>query len=241
MSRAALLAAAAAAAALVATAAAPARFASPLQPWRNADRTVALLRPVLARPQTTAPALGALMTPGWRLVWDGIPSAGAGEVVIRLQLPAAPVPPETGATEILQVGTSRYPDIVPRCLHDGITAKHVQRLPDRTLGGTRFLAWHDTDAGANQTIAATDYRAIVGGTCYAVERFRYATNATNATNAAPLPQPGTRFPQAAALLDAALASLRVGPAARTLPRPATFHLPPRRRRPVGKPEPPTNT
>ena len=37
MSRAALLAAAAAAAALVATAAAPARFASPLQPWRNAE------------------------------------------------------------------------------------------------------------------------------------------------------------------------------------------------------------
>ncbi len=188
--------------------AAPTRPAASLQPWRNADRTLALLRPLLATPQTTAPALGALMTPGWRLVWDGIPSAGAGEVVIRLQLPAAPVPPETSATEILQIGTSRDPDIVPRCLRDGLSTRNVQRLPDRTLAGTRFLAWHNSDAGANQTIAATDLRAIVGGTCYAVERFRYATAA------APPPAPGPRFAPAASLLDASLASLRVGPAAR---------------------------
>lgn len=208
-----------AAVAVLAIAAAPARYAAPLQPWRNADRTVALLRPLLAPPRTDAPALGALMTPGWRLVWDGIPSAGNGQVVIRLQLPAAPVPPETSATEILQVGTSQDPDIVPRCLHDGITAKNVQRLPDRTFAGTRFLAWHNADAGMSQAITATDLRAIVGGTCYAVERFR------TATTAAPAPAPGTAFPPAAALLDAALASLRVGPAARTLPRPPPLRLP----------------
>lgn len=210
----------AAAAALTTAAAAPQRFAAPLQPWRNADRTVALLRPLLARPQTDATALDALMTPGWRLVWDGIPTAGAGHVVIRLQLAASPVPPETRAFEVLQVGTSRDPDIVPRCLHDGITARSVKRLPDRILAGTRFLAWHNADAGMNQTIAATDLRAIVDGTCYAVERFRIADSAS------PAPVPGTRFPQAARLLDAALASLRVGPAARTLPRPPALRLPP---------------
>ena len=170
--------------------AAPLRLAAPVLLAGAPTRSVSSLRSALAqaRPHGRSPPPVPVAPrpahpprraddPGWRLVWNGSPSAGRGQAVVRLRLATASVPPETDATEILPIGTSRDPDIVPGCLQGGVTAKHSLRLPDRMRGGVRFLAGHNAGAGRNQTIAATDLRAIVDGTYTVVERSRMATSA----------------------------------------------------------------
>lgn len=72
----------------------------------------------------------------------------------------------------------------------------------------------------SQAIAATDLRAVVAGTCYAVERFSYTERASDGDSSISLPQA-----RGAAALDTALGSLRIGrTASAALPR-LTLHLP----------------
>jgi hypothetical protein len=190
-------------------------FTAPVQPWVSADGQVRLGRPAVARIGTADRPLVALMAPGWRLIWDGSRPT-PGELVVRLTLPVVPADGQGTATEVLQVGRSRVPADLRSCLTAGLSG--ARRLPPRTIGGVRFAAWRNGDAGMSQQIAATDLRAAVNGACYAVERFSYAERARDADPAVTLAQA-----RGAAMLDAALVSLRLGgatpPAAPSLPRP----------------------
>ncbi|MBE7212972.1 MAG: hypothetical protein INR65_18310 [Gluconacetobacter diazotrophicus] len=189
-----------------------ARFAAPVQPWRSPDGHVALLRPAIAAPTTSDAPLGALMGRGWRLSWDGRPT-GPGRVLVRLALPTVPA-----GTELLQVGASDDPATVRACL-SSLTGTPV---PARDIAGVRYAVRTNADSGMNQTIAATDLRAVVGSRCYAIERLRYAS-APGVQDPAPNAIPRAR---AAALLDAALASLRISASTVQPPEPAALRLPP---------------
>lgn len=215
------VAALAAGAAPVASAAMPAaRFTAPLQPFASADGQVHGLRPALAQVSTSQGSVGALASRGWRLIWDGAP-ATAGRVVVRLALPVAARAPQTRATEYLQVGVSRSPAAVRSCLAYGLGGSSGGRKPDRVINGRRFAVWANGDAGMSQAIAAIDLRTVADGACYAVERFSYGDSASVRDASLTLPQA-----QGAAMMDRALASLRLG----ALPpggveRPPAVHVP----------------
>jgi chitinase len=76
-------------------------------------------------------------------------------------------------------------------------------LPDRTIGGRRWTAWHNGDAGMSQQIDATDLRTVWRDRCYAVARISYAVKAMETPPGLPAQA------QAAAAMDRALASLRL--------------------------------
>ncbi len=185
-------------------AAAPARFANPMQPWASTDGEVHLLRPIIADAGHDDAPIGSLMTQGWRLAWDGS-AVGPGRMVVRLALKVAPSGRPGTMTEVLQIGRSRDPRVVRQCLSYGLRGGAVRRLPDRTINGRRFAVWRNSDAGMSQAIAATDLRAVVGGTCYAIARFRYAETARDRDPSVQLPAS-----RGAALLDASLTSLQLG-------------------------------
>ena len=46
-------------------------FANPLQPWASPDRRVHLLRPATSTLTDADTPVGALISPGWRLIWNG--------------------------------------------------------------------------------------------------------------------------------------------------------------------------
>ena len=181
------------------------RFTAPLQPWASPAGDVHLLRPATVRPTADAAALGALMAPGWRMVWDGSPST-PGRMIVRLLLKVAPIAPQTSAIEGLQVGVSRARASLRKCLADGLMGASGRRGPDRIINGRRYAVWINSAAGMSQSVAATDLRTVVHGVCYAVERFRYGGGADD-------PDPSVTLPQAqgAAELDASLSSLQIGP------------------------------
>ena len=200
---------------------APVRFTAPMQPWTSRDGNIRLLRPAVAQPTTSAAPLGALMTPGWRLIWAG-EKATPGHVVVRLALKVTPPPPEKTATEVLQVGVSRDPGTVRSCLTYGLDGGSGRRQPDRVINGLRYAVWTNGDAGMSQRIAATDLRTIAAGACYAVVRFSYAESASDGDPSVTLPRA-----RGASDLDATLASLRIGYAGPSGgPYPPVVRLPP---------------
>ena len=171
--------------------------------WHSADGAVTLTRPVAARVTTSSAPLGSLMAPGWRLLWNGS-APTPGRIVVRLTLPVVPATGVGQRTEALQIGTSRAPSALRDCLAGGLGGGSSQRLAPRVINGVRFAVWRSGDAGMSQSIDATDLRAIVGGTCYAVARIGYGVSAADS-------DPGVRLRQAdgAKMLDAALSSLRI--------------------------------
>lgn len=108
--------------------------------------------------------------------------------------------------EVLQIGWSAAPGAVHTCLTFGLDSGSQKRLPDRTINGVSFAVVSNGDAGMNQSIDATDLRSVVDGRCYAVERFTYAVKAAD-----PDPKVKLTQKQGAAMLDASLASLHLGP------------------------------
>jgi hypothetical protein len=181
----------------------PARFADPLQPWSSPDGKVHLLRPPAAAVSTLNDAVGSLMSPGWRLVWNGDPTPG--RLVARFSLRVTADAPQTNRTEYLQIGVGRGRKAARGCLSDGLESGSGARQADRVINGRRYAVWTNGDAGMSQQIAATDLRTVVGGACYAVERFSYGDSASDPDPAVTLPQK-----RGAAMLDRSLASLRLG-------------------------------
>jgi hypothetical protein len=164
----------------------------------SADGSVRLPRPAGATVERTLPGR-PLMAEGWRLMWDGRP-AGAGEPLIRVTLRSRSDPGVVD--EIVQVGRSRAPSAVRTCLNAGLGGG--TKLPARRFAGHRWAAVRHADAGMSQEVTATDYRAVIGGSCWAVARVRYAVRARE-------PAPG--LPAAAtasAAMDRALAGLQIG-------------------------------
>ncbi len=201
--------------------AAAAAFATPFQPWSSLDGNVHLLRALAAQVSRDDQPVGSLMTPGWRLLWDGGP-ATPGRLIVRLSFRVVPAAPETKSSEYLQVGASHSRSAVRNCLGYGISGASGTRRPDRIINGRRFAVWENSDAGMSQQISATDLRTVAGGVCYAVERFRYSDSASELDPSVILSQA-----RGAAALDAALASPQIGPLTPDqVLRPPTIKLPP---------------
>ena len=146
----------------------------------------------------------ALMTAGWRLIWDGTP-VGPGTGVVRFSEQARPGTGPGTVDEMVQIGMSRDPGVVARCGTSGARGDGGRRLPNRMLGGHRWTVYANSDAGMSQRIVATDLRTVVDGICYAIDRVSYTVTAA--------PPPSPRAPtqaSAAARMDAILASVQVG-------------------------------
>jgi len=177
-----------------------------LRHWRSPDRAVALDRPVAAALTQSGAPLGSMMSPGWRLVWDGAKPV-PGRMVVRLTLPVQTDDGLGQRSEVLQIGASRDPQALRDCLVGGLRGGSGKPLPSRVINGVRYAAWSNGDAGMSQQIAATDLRALVAGTCYAIERFSYTVTAVDRDQRVRLSQAaGVR------MMDAALASVKIGPA-----------------------------
>lgn len=181
-----------------------ARPGTPFRAWVSADGQLRLQVPSITRLTTSEAPLGALMTRGWRLVWDGRTDA-PGRVFIRLTIPVVPASGQGRETELLEVGVGVGPAVLRSCLRFGLDGPNVRRLPDRTINGTCFSAWSNSDGGMSQAIVATDLRAVLHGRCDAVERLSYAEEAADPAD----PRPTLTERQGAALLDEALASLQL--------------------------------
>ena len=146
----------------------------------------------------------SLMSGGWRLMWDGTP-LGPGAGVVGFAQLARPLGGGGQVTELLRIGTSRDAGVVARCGTAGVQGPNTHRLGDRMLGGHRWTLWTNADAGMSQQVTATDWRTVVDGACYAIDRVSYAVRAAGA------PPGGTPTQaQAAARIDAILASVVVG-------------------------------
>lgn len=146
----------------------------------------------------------ALMTGGWRLVWDATP-VGPGTGIVRFAQTARPTKGMGQVTELVQIGVSRDAGVVARCGSSGLRSGSGGRLPNRMLGGHRWTVYRNGDAGMSQSIAATDFRSVVDGACYAIERVTYRVSAAEA-----LPRTAPTQAAAAMRIDAILASIRVG-------------------------------
>lgn len=166
------------------------------------DGGVRLTYPASLTPGHAFPG-GSLMAGGWRLMWDGTPP-GAGQGVVRFQLLARPREGIGQVTESVQIGRSRDRRVVATCGTAGTKGPDATRLLNRMLGGHRWTVWTNGDAGMSQAVSATDWRTVVGGTCYAIDRVRYSVKA-----ATPLPRTAPSEATATARIDAILASVRV--------------------------------
>ena len=191
----------------IALAATPAAFAQGPNMWASPDGRVRLHHPAGVAPTTDDRPIGSLMSGGWRMIWDGKP-VGRGRMLVRFAMKVAPRPPLRTATEVLQIGASSDPEVIASCRTHGLTGGSAMRQPDRTIHGVRYAVWRNGDAGMSQRISATDLRALVGGTCYAIARFAYGEAASDGNPLVTLPQA-----RGAAMLDTALASLKIRGAA----------------------------
>jgi hypothetical protein len=191
-------------------------FTAPQQSWASADGQIHLLRPAIAQPSHSQEPLGALMTKGWRLNWNGKTDT-RGIVAIRLALPVKPTSGQGQTTEVLQVGWSDAPEALRTCLTFGLDSGTRKLLPPRTINGVSFTVIENGDVGMSQSINAVDLRSVAGGRCYAIERFSYSVSASDPDTKISLAQK-----QGASMLDASLSSLSLG-RGRTLaiPRVAT--------------------
>ncbi|MES3153749.1 hypothetical protein [Sphingomonas faeni] len=162
----------------------------------------------LSHPSSVSPtrtfAGRALMNSGWRQMWDGTP-VGRGVGVVRFWQIARPRDGQGQVTEMLQVGFSRSAAVVATCGTAGMTSGNGRRLPNRMLGGHRWTAYANGDAGMSQSVAAINLRTVVNGTCYTVDRITYAVKA-----AAPPSRNAPDQATAAATMDAILATIHVG-------------------------------
>lgn len=197
-------------------AAAPVRFTAPMQPWTSPDTRVSLLRPAMAPPTTSDDAISTLMSPGWRLDWSGDHPA-PGRIILRLTLKVVPQSRTGTATEVFQIGSSTTPAAVKSCLQYGLDSGSGERRPDRVINGVRYAVWTNGDAGMSQGIGGIDLRAVVGGACYAVERYTVSESASDGD-----PKVTLTEKNGAAALDATLASLRIMHGAAQIP---AIHLP----------------
>lgn len=178
-------------------------FAAPWQPFDAGP--LHMLRPLIVHPRFDDAPLNALMTKGWRLAWEGEP--GPGRIVVRFVVPVVPADPARRTQKlVLQVGESRNPSVVASCLNAGLVGPNGRGLPDRAINGVAYAAAENGDAGMSQGIAALDLRAVVGGRCYAVERFGVWESASDGDPAVTLPQA-----QGEAEVDRMLASLTIAP------------------------------
>ena len=196
----------------------PVRFAFPLialaaatgaaLPSRHYVGAGGLVR--LTYPATLTPSRDfhgmALMSAGWRLSWDGAP-VGAGTGIVRFSEQARPTSGPGIVDEMVQIGMSRDARVVARCGTTGALGDSGKRQPDRMLGGHRWTAYTNGDAGMSQQITATDLRTVVGGVCYAIDRVSYLVEAVD-----PLAKGAPAQVAAAARMEAILASVRVGKA-----------------------------
>ncbi len=146
----------------------------------------------------------ALMSAGWRLMWDGTP-VGRGVGVVRFWQVAKPTDGQGQVTEMIQVGFSRSATVIATCGTAGTRSGSGRRLPDRMLGGHRWTVYANGDAGMSQAVRATNFRTVVNGACYAIDRVTYS--------AAAAPPPRRNAPPhavAAARMDAILATIKIG-------------------------------
>jgi hypothetical protein len=165
------------------------------QSFIGAGGMVRLSHPSSLQPTRTF-AGRALMNAGWRLMWDG---------VVRFWQVAKPADGQGQVTEMVQVGFSRSAAVVARCGTDGALSASGRRLPNRMLGGHRWTVYTNGDAGMSQSIRATNFRTVVDGGCYAIDRITYAVKAAAA--------PGRNAPPqsvASARMDAILATIKIG-------------------------------
>ncbi len=194
----------------------PARFALPLIALAAAASAAPVQRSYvgagglveLRYPAGLAPghAFGgrSLMAAGWHLSWNGA-AVGPGTGVVRFSQDARPAGGPGVVTELVQIGLSRDAGVVAHCGTTGALGDGGKRLPDRMLGGHRWTAYRNGDAGMSQGIVATDLRTVVDGVCYAIDRVTYSVKAAD-----PLPGTATKQAAAAARMDAILATVRVG-------------------------------
>ncbi len=146
----------------------------------------------------------ALMNSGWRQMWDGTP-VGRGVGIVRFWQVAKPTDGQGQVTEMIQVGFSRSTAVVATCGTAGMVSGSAKRLPNRMLGGHRWAVYSNGDAGMSQQVSATNFRSVIDGACYAIDRVTYAVKAA--------PPPGRNAPTqaiAAAKMDAILATVKVG-------------------------------
>ncbi len=141
-----------------------------------------------------------LMAAGWRLSWDGA-AVGSGTGIVSFSQDARPASGPGTVTELVRIGMSRDPGVVAHCGTTGMLGGSGKRLPNRMLGGHRWTAYRDGDAGMSQGIVATDLRTVVDGVCYAIDRATYSVKAAEA-----LPGGAPTQGAAAARMDAVLAS-----------------------------------
>ena len=184
-----------------------------LLPFANADAAtksfvgaggrVRLSHPANLNPTRTFSGR-ALMTAGWRTMWDGKP-VGRGIGVARFWQIAKPRDGVGQVVEMVQIGFSRDAGVIARCGTDGAKGANGRRLPDRMLGGHRWTAYSNGDAGMSQSVAATSLRTVVEGTCYAVDRVTYSIKAASAPSRTAPTQAA-----AAAAMDGILATVHVG-------------------------------
>jgi len=143
----------------------------------------------------------SLMASGWRLMWDG-KNAGPGDDVVRFTIRTRPADGVGVVDEMVQVGVGRTGS-ERDCLTRGLRGGGGRALPDRIIGGRRWTAWSNSDAGMSQQVQAIDLRTVHRGRCYAVARIAYAVKAMAAPRGLPPQSRG------AAAMDRALASLRL--------------------------------
>ena len=146
----------------------------------------------------------ALMNSGWRQMWDGKP-VGRGVGIVRFWQVAKPTDGQGQVTEMIQVGFSRSTAVVATCGTEGMNSGSGRRLPDRMLGGHRWTAYANGDAGMSQQVGAINLRSVINGACYTIDRITYATKA-----APPPPRTAPTQAVAAAKMDAILATIKVG-------------------------------
>ena len=146
----------------------------------------------------------SLLNSGWRQMWDGAP-VGRGVGIVRFWEVARPADGQGQVTELIQVGFSRSAPVVATCGTAGMLSGSAKRLPNRMLGGHRWTVYTNGDAGMSQQVNATNFRSVINGACYAIDRVTYAVKAAA--------QAGRNAPTqaiAAARMDAILATIKIG-------------------------------
>jgi hypothetical protein len=143
----------------------------------------------------------ALMTSGWRLMWDGA-AAGPGNDIVRFTIRTRPTDGIGVVDEMVQAGVGG-PGSARDCLTWGLRGGDGKPLTDRIIAGRRWKAWANADAGMSQQVQAIDLRTVHRNRCYAVTRISYAVKAMAAAPGLPPRSQG------AAAIDRAVASLRL--------------------------------
>jgi len=183
------------------------RAASPsIETWASSDGHVRIDHRSSIGPTGTM-VVGNLFFPrGWRVYWDGPdPYAGAGRVVVAFGVKARPSRHHMSARELLQIGVSHDPRVVASCLYGGLRHGDGVALADQTINGLTYAAYSNSDQSMSQGTSTLDLRVVTGGACYAVDRITETAN-SDTDPTVTLPQP-----QAAAEIDAMLATLHITP------------------------------